>query len=48
MLSGRSELASTYKQARHVPGSAEGVREALKWAGLDHDYGDDPSIREVG
>ena len=28
-----------------MPGSVEGIREALEWAGLDHDYGDDASIR---
>ena len=32
--------ASTDIQARHVPGSVEGIREALAWAGLDYDYGD--------
>jgi hypothetical protein len=32
MLSGRSELASTDRQARYVPGSVEGIRGA--WSGL--------------
>ena len=27
-------------QARYVPGSVEGIGEALAWAGLDYDYGD--------
>jgi hypothetical protein len=40
MLSGRSELASTDRQARYLPGSVEGIRGALEWAGLDYDYGD--------
>jgi len=48
MLSGRSELASPDRQARYVPGSVEGIRRALEWAGLDYDYGDDASICEVG
>jgi len=29
-----------------VPGSVEGIREALAWAGLDYDYGDhQPVVR---
>lgn len=27
-------------QARTVPGSVEGIRDALNWAGLDYDYGE--------
>ena len=44
MLSGCSGLASMDRQARYVPGSVEGIREALEWAGLDYDYGDHASI----
>jgi len=40
MLYGRSDWASTDRQARYVPGSVEGIREALAWAGLDYDHGD--------
>lgn len=29
----------TNKQTRYVPGSVEGIVEALAWAGLDYDYG---------
>ena len=31
-------LGSADKQARYVPGSAEWIREALAWAGMDYDY----------
>jgi hypothetical protein len=44
MLSGRSELASTDRQARYAPGSVEGIRGALDWAGLDYDHGDHTSL----
>ena len=27
-----------------MPGSVDGIREALAWAGLDYDYGDHPSV----
>lgn len=32
-------LGLTDRQARYVPGSVEGIREALAWAGLDYDHG---------
>jgi len=43
---GRSDWVSTDKQARYVPGSVEGIREALAWAGLDYDYGDHTPVDE--
>ena len=41
-----SHRTSTDRQARYTPGSVEGIRGALAWAGLDYDYGDRPSVRE--
>lgn len=41
---GHSDRASTDRQARYVPGSVEGIRKALEWAGLDYDYGDHTSV----
>ena len=35
---------STDRQARYKPGSVEGIREALEWAGLNYDYGDRASV----
>ena len=40
MLVGPSDWASMDGQARYALGSVKGIREALKWAGLDYDYGD--------
>ena len=40
VLLGRSGQILTDRQARYKPGSVEGIREALEWAGLDYDYGD--------
>ena len=34
----------TDEKTRYVPGSVEGIREALAWAGLDYDYGDNTSV----
>ena len=39
---GRLDRRLTDGQARYVPGSVEGIREALEWAGLDYDYGCHP------
>jgi len=44
MLYGCSDWVSTDRQARYVPGSVEGIREALAWAGLDYDHGDRTSV----
>ena len=47
MLSGAPCIllrTSTNRQARYVPGSVEGIRDALAWAGLDYDFGDHPSV----
>ena len=39
-----SVLSLTDEKARYVLGSAEGIREALAWAGLDYDNGDHASV----
>jgi glutamyl-tRNA synthetase len=35
----RSGTHAAYNQTRYVPGSVEGIRMCLEWAGLDYDFG---------
>ena len=36
---GCSDWILTDRQTRYVPGSVEGIRESLAWAGLDYGHG---------